>query len=234
MIDVVICDSNTQESEYVTKLLEMLDNDNEFQIIRFASSSILLQNLNDIHLDALFYIRISAKVQEEIRTGMYLSKTYSAASFVFVGGDNTAISEFNGIPRANFIKEKDLLEELPQMFKDMIEHIKRKRTSLLITQGDMKMVVNTKEILYLEREKRYTYIHLQDQSYRVSDTLHELLFHMPPGFKQCHYSYIINFNKVIAIKRNCFILENHRQVPISRSYFQKIETEFHKFIGHVI
>lgn len=234
MIDVVIYDGGSQEWDCVEKFLNRLGNRDEFQIIRFKSVDALQQNLDDIHLDAIFLLRTKEMIRDEPRMGFILSEKFSASTLIFIGTERTDISLMYEIPRSYFILERDFIEELMRIFQKLLDYIIVRRKSILIKQGNSRIVVKTNDILYLERQGRYTHVHLNGRFYRVTSSLRDLLFHLPFSFKQCHESYIVNFGKVNAMKRSCFILGTDKEVPISRKYLPKIETAFNEYIVHII
>lgn len=122
---------------------------------------------------------------------------------------------------------------MPIALNKAMATIKETSKTMLINVGNKQAVIHMDDILYLERVKRYTYIVTKNDKLRVKENFITLQQMLSSQFLRCHNSFIVNFNKVTAVKRNAFILDT-LTIPISRSYQKKCEFAFHKYIIHTL
>lgn len=89
--------------------------------------------------------------------------------------------------------------------------------------GELKAVAYD-DILYLEAEDNYSYVHTSEAKYLLSYPMKSLEEKVnSPGFMRIHRSYIVNLDKVTSIQEGCVML-GKVQLPLSRTY----RTEFVK------
>ncbi len=95
------------------------------------------------------------------------------------------------------------------------------QTLILRTQqGELELPI--KDILYMEGERNYSYIHCSNgRKELVSKTLsnlEELL--EDKGFFRCHKSYLVNAMSIESIKNSSLLLFDHKEIPIARRKIQ--------------
>ena len=88
----------------------------------------------------------------------------------------------------------------------------------------------TKDILYIERIQRYSYIHTPYEVIKTSLKIKDLLQQLTLPFIRTHNSYIINAQYVKELKRIHVILQNQHSIPISRAYQEHLKQQFHLFL----
>jgi len=90
--------------------------------------------------------------------------------------------------------------------------------SIIIKQGYDKYKILLHEILYLEAMKDYTRIVTQDKKYLVLGTLTGMHEKLSPGkFVRIHRSYIVNRDKINAVKGNKILINAH-ELPVGKLY----------------
>ncbi len=99
------------------------------------------------------------------------------------------------------------------------------QNKLLIKHNKLYHLVQFKDILYVEASDGYTYVHLKHKSLISNLRLTDLEQLLPPDkFIKTHRSYLMNiqFCKAIDPADNVIIMENNKQIPISRAMKKKI------------
>ena len=97
-----------------------------------------------------------------------------------------------------------------------------------IIMKDKIVLLPIKEIQYLERVKRMTYIHAS----QLYHDARNLTFHMQRLnwlFVQCHRSFIINLSYVREYHRDKFILQDGSEIPISRPFSKNVKLAFEQY-----
>lgn len=135
---------------------------------------------------------------------------------IIVLDDEGAISQ-EGIPG-------DRLERVLEQVKK--KNGKQKKYIILPYKGS-EIVLEESEIVYIEREKRITKIHMEDQVAESTMKMTDVKNYLNPElFVRCHNSFIINLEKVSVFNRTDFIMRNQEQVPVSRSHQTEVKEAF--------
>jgi two-component system LytT family response regulator len=75
------------------------------------------------------------------------------------------------------------------------------------------------EIFYIEGMKDYVVFRTAEKKYIVHNNLKKLEQSLPPQFIRIHYSYIINFEKVIEFRENHVHIHDAR-IPVGKKYYE--------------
>jgi two-component system LytT family response regulator len=90
--------------------------------------------------------------------------------------------------------------------------------SIIIKQGHDRFKLAMQDILYLEAMKDYTRIVTKDKKYLVLGTLTGMLEQLPPlKFMRIHRSFIVNRDKLNAVKANKVYI-NQYELPVGKLY----------------
>ena len=88
--------------------------------------------------------------------------------------------------------------------------------SLQTQEGQLRLPL--KNIVRIEGERNYSYIHLSDQSKKLtSKTLgyfEDIL--LDKGFFRCHRSHLVNGHHLLKIQKDAFLFQDQSSIPISR------------------
>lgn len=91
-----------------------------------------------------------------------------------------------------------------------------------------------KNIMYIESDRIYLFIHLSDEIIRYREKLCTLLEYLEPyHFIRCHQSYILNLQQIKKIEPYTAYMTDNRQIPISKAYSQLVRKAFLTLFEHV-
>lgn len=97
--------------------------------------------------------------------------------------------------------------------------------------------INVKDITYIESMNRRITFHLRNGKEITSTTLHSKFLESIPfdyekcNFKNCHASYIVNFNYVKSINDKSFIMKNDDVIPISKSLLTAVKRAYINYLA---
>jgi DNA-binding LytR/AlgR family response regulator len=92
------------------------------------------------------------------------------------------------------------------------------KDSVFIKQNNVFQKVKIEDILYLESDKNYIYVHTIDNKYWVRNSLQGFVdLTNSPKFLRIHKGFIINVGKVTSVSAESVFL-NKVEVPLSRSF----------------
>lgn len=101
------------------------------------------------------------------------------------------------------------------------------RHTLLLKRGCEQLRIVKQDIMYIESDKMYAYVHTADRTLRFRIQLKEILKRLnDAGFQRCHQSFIVNMDYVYSLKRYEIILRNGVCIPVSKAYSKQIRGIF--------
>lgn len=118
-----------------------------------------------------------------------------------------------------------------------LEHIEKKRSKAihLITKGFIAQL-RTKDIHYVESERRVVHVHTDCDKISVNMKLNEMEGMLPESFLRVHQSYLVNMNQIATISAQGVSLRCGRDLPVSRPRHRDAKERFYMFLketGHI-
>ena len=233
MITYVLCDDNKEYLSYLQDKLKELIQDDDI-VKTYSSQKDLLQDISLYENNSIFILDIVLEKEDGIELAKCINEAIPFAVIIYLSGYLNKVVDIFDTKHCYFIYKRELNQRLPIALKKALQALQNSMQNLLIELSDKKVLVPQDAIYYMERIRRYTYIHTIDEVYRVQTPLHSLKQKLTPVFIPCHRSFLINLNHVIEYKRTEFILDNKINVPISRGYSKNVDTSFQKFLTNTL
>ena len=168
----------------------------------------MLAQLSDINFQVVFITSYSHYAIKAIRFNAldYLLKP------IDLGELKRAIKRYKSNNKSTSRKENISLALRNSTMNNVADHM-----LILKTQdGALKLVL--KDIVHIEGDRNYSYIHLKNNTKKLVtktlSNLEELLD--SKGFYRCHRSHILNSEHIIESKGLTALLSNNLRVPVSR------------------
>lgn len=168
----------------------------------------MLAQLSDIKFQTIFITSYSHYAIKAIRFNAldYLLKP------IDLGELKRALKRFKNKSSSKLQKENMAMALLNSSTKNIADHMLVLKTQ----DGALKLIL--KDIVHIEGDRNYSYIHLKNATKKlVTKTLSDLEELLDSkGFYRCHRSHILNSAHIIKTKGISVLLSNNVQVPISR------------------
>lgn len=118
--------------------------------------------------------------------------------------------------------------------EDLLQQIKGKTAlkTLTVKLGDRILLIKIDEIIHIQAEEKYVFLHTADGKKHLTDyTLSNLEDKLPEDFLRIHRSDIINTNQIREIRRGfngalIFVMSNSAKITSSRSNSESLRTRF--------
>lgn len=184
----------------------------------------MLGKLSEIPFQTIFITSYSHYAIKAIRFNAldYLLKP------IDLGELRKAIKRYQNQNKSLAQKENIALAVQNSKMKNVSDHMLVLKTQ----DGALKLVL--KDIVHIEGDRNYSYIHLKNATKKlVTKTLSDLEELLDSkGFYRCHRSHILNREHIINSKGTLAVLTNNVQVPVSRrkkkaflQWFESSQTE---------
>ena len=140
-------------------------------------------------------------------------------------------TEVYGTNHFYFVKKGELKERLPLIFEKYKSEIKLNDDYIGMPLKNSKYAfINIKDVLYFERQGRYTNIYTNDEIYKTKYKLNQIEEKLGNGrFVRCHNSYIVSMNHIKEYQRDRITVANYK-IPISRQYQASTRVRFNEYV----
>ncbi len=101
---------------------------------------------------------------------------------------------------------------------------------LMIRWNKVMYTVPKRDILFLERNARNTFIVTRKRQLRCTAVVDQLEKQMPGYFARCHKSYLVNMYEIEKVSRSELIMKNGAVIPISRTRYLPFLEQYKQFL----
>lgn len=138
---------------------------------------------------------------------------------ICIVADEKYIFDIIGIHLVDIWRKKHIFEDC-QSLLEIIQNMKEQKNKVIEFKSNMNtIVVDTRNIVYIESYAHYLTIHTTNASFRVREKISVMLKQLEKyGFIQIHKSYLINKNYIKSIHSNNCELSCGQTVPIGDKY----------------
>ncbi|MDD3139361.1 MAG: LytTR family DNA-binding domain-containing protein [Lachnospiraceae bacterium] len=240
MYSIGICDDTTKDLQVLKKYVESsTEYEKDMQVYCFTSGMELLEAAENRYMDLLILDMqmpgISGfEVAEELRK--YNKQTVIG----FCSAECVPSPKHFRVQPYRYLMKSEPESAFQETIKELLLEMKRTaiRKHIEVTADGKAILLDVREILYLEKLKYGTEIVLMSESvlYREGMEIHarEKLDELEKelseeGFAKPHASYLVNLRCVKAVDRLELILENGERLSITRSMRDQFHHEFSKY-----
>lgn len=229
MLKIAICEDNTIHAEMI---LSILKKELSFlcQIYTFSSGAELLASCTAS--SCFDIICMDIQLEQDCLSGIELAGQISLScpdtQIIFISQFLEYASPVYETKHVYFVYKEQLSTYLPKALLAAVRNLENCHEHYLeFDFNKMHYRIPKREILYLERNLRTTYVHTKDGNvYSTTPKLQELQKQLQPFFCQCHRSFLVNLNTVKTLNRSCAVLSDNTYIPIGRNYYSEIKKNF--------
>lgn len=232
MYRIGICDDDEKISEWLgRKIAERYS----VEIDRFTVDELKEEIEADRALPDILFLDILLGNQNGIALAKSIQKRDSHLQIVFITGYVDYISDVFEAQPIYLLLKPIREDKLYSAMEKALEGLEAARQQVLELRLHEKLLrIPFRDIIYVESDGRYLYIHQTAQTERVTMKLSEMLRSLPSSFLRCHQSYVINMDQVKKFSGKTVELQNGDILPVSRSRYQKVkETVLHYYAGRM-
>lgn len=167
--------------------------------------------------------------------GMELAKTLRrrgvSAGIAFITSSKEFLREGYSVQPINYLFKPAEIDGLKEVIQaDRRIHIGTQ--TAIIQHGTSTLVLDIADIIYIEVFQHQVVIHTTRGEKNIWGTLKGMMDYLPSDiFVRCHNSYLVNLNYVSELTRACVLLRGGAEVPISRKYYQLMQTALINYLA---
>ncbi|GKZ02956.1 LytR/AlgR family response regulator transcription factor [Paraclostridium bifermentans] len=236
MFYIVICEDDVIQKKLLATYLQQIFNElgMEYSLTEFSSGEELLNNYPD-KIDILFL-----DIQMDKLTGMDAARKIREfdrnVEIVFTTAILDYIHEGYEVKAYRYLLKPLEYECILKHTKTCIEELVNKKDTIAIKDKSQTSIIQINDILHVEVLRKEITIHTKEgkQVFKTSmksieDSLNK------KNFFRCHKSYLINLNKVKALreKDNLVIIDKY-EIPVSRYKLKSLKISLAHMLGDIL
>lgn len=236
--EAAICEDQTTELDFLQKELQLAFQRKNFpiHIEAYKNGTTFLKNLsiNNTRYDILFF-DIEMPGINGIDLCRRIRNDFPDILIVFISNKEELVFQTFEVRPFHFVRKNYFSKELEWLTSAIINELHSREDIQISVQelhSNRVYTWNINQIIYVEALAKRCQVITEHNSinlqYRFMDFENSLL---PHGFLKPHRSFLINYRYVSIIEKDTIILDNGKQLPISRNRIADIKTQFLQLIN---
>lgn len=234
MFQIIICDDDIKQVNFLEKYIKALTLSFEFEIHTFNQMKEMIQYCRKKEDNYIFLLDIMFREKAQgILGAKYINEHFKNAIIIYVSAYLEKACDVYDTKHCYFIYKPQFENRIKVALEKAVTTFNELHQMIYIptTEGINQIYVD--QILYIERIKRYSIVHCDNSEFKTHLTLNEIVLNIPNYFIQCHKCLIVNLKHVEVKQKYLFQLSNHTILPISRSFAKKVDSQFQQYLMEV-
>lgn len=235
--EIALCDTEVDYLNKAKTTIEKFVNNisGKFKVLIYNKPKELIADITSRKISPIMlYIDVELDNNNGIKVVKKVNELQKECKVVYLSKYLKYATEIYGTDHFYFVKKGELKERLPMIFDKYKSEIKQNDNYVGMPLKNSKYAfIKIAEILFFERQGRYTIIHTVDEVYQTKYTLNEIEEKLDNcEFVRCHNSYIVSLNNIKEYQRDRITI-NEYKVPISRQYQISTREIFKEYVKRV-
>lgn len=234
MLKIGLCEDNEIQHNQILSFLETISLP-KHSINSFYKGNDLYNSIQEAMKDKEPYDIVIMDIDLPDGNGIKFSKQINVFSphtiIIYMTSYEDYVSDVYDTEHIYFILKKNYQKYLPHALSLANEALnKQRRASLKIFWNKEEYNILQKDIFYMERKLRTTFIVTPTHIYPTSEKLEDLLKRLGETFAISHRSFIVNLKMVQEITKDSALLVDGTSIPISRRYYSAVKDKINNLI----
>ena len=235
MLKIGLCEDNEIQHNQILSFLETISLP-KHTINSFYKGNDLYNSIQEAMKDKEPYDIVIMDIDLPDGNGIKFSKKIIVFSphtiIIYMTSYEDYVGDVYDTEHIYFILKKNYQKYLPHALSLANEALnKQRRASLKIFWNKEEYNILQKDIFYMERKLRTTFIVTPTHIYSTSEKLEDLLKRLGETFALSHRSFIVNLKMVQEITKDSALLVDGTSIPISRSYYKALKDKINNMIS---
>ena len=188
MNQIIIIDDMKQHIDRILPFLDFLSQD---AIKTFQSVSEFTKERDTLSDYSIFILDIFIGQDDGIQLAKSILQFFPSSQIIFISSFLEKAIDVYEVDHCYFIYKPKLEEYLPEALNKATLKIEESKQCLTIKLKDKIKVIRFTDIIYIERDKRNTFIHTVSETIRYAENLNLLDEQLPDYFIRCHILFAV-------------------------------------------
>ena len=231
-IKIAVCDDEHQQTEYIKSLVSKWADENNIKvnIAMFDGAENFKAAWNDGKAFDILLLDIQMGGQSGVELAREIRQSDTKLVIIFITGFVDYMSEGYDVSALHYLMKPVKEDKFFEVLDKALAGLRKSSRTVIFpkTGGDVK--IKADDIMYAEVLSHTVILHLannktEEFSMRISD-MEKLL---GDGFFRCHRSFIVSMKYIRRVTKTAMILEDSREIPLSRSLYDAANQAFIKY-----
>ena len=232
MYRIAVCDDNRELLEAAAEHLRTYFEKEEIVLSLFEDGETLLDSVKNKNcLYQLAILDIELGEMNGIEVGDELNRLLPDCQIIYLTGYLDYAPEVYSTRHTYYVYKPTMEKHLPLALEKAVAALEElEHGRLVLPQKNGQLMLEKREITYLERRLRTTTIYTTGEAAVTALPLDELLEMIGlPAFLRCHNSFAVNLDHAASFRRESFLMKDGKIIPISHSYYAAVRERFRKY-----
>lgn len=224
MYKIGICDDCAADIRYIDSLVTnwAAASGNTVVITTFPSAEAFLFHYAEKQDFDILLLDIEMGGQNGVELAKKIRQDNDCIQIIFITGFSDFMAEGYEVAALHYLMKPVSVDKLYSVLDRAAANLTKTERRLRVVFDRESDFVPFSKIMYVEAQKQYVLIHTCDHIYRMKTSLMETKAQLDEYFFQCQRSFLVNLSYVVRIKKDCVVLKNGEEIPISRGLAEKI------------
>lgn len=231
-MNVAICDDNIKDLECTTKIISdtFKEHNMALNLHKFTKPTELLNKNKEKAFDAIF-LDLDMPEINGMEVAASINKLNESTEIVFITNHDELVYKAYRFKALGFIRKKYLHDEFHEIFDTLIESVSRQQNCIVFHDMGIERKYDIKDIVFMQSADHYVDVFLSNGS---KDTVRGSINAFEESYSHCgfirvHSRYLVNYRHIFSIEKSTIVLNDHDQVPLSRSRINDVKKPFNFF-----
>lgn len=225
---IAICDADNVFAEFLKHKIYCYFNKHklDYVIDIFMNGEQLLKSKQNY---SLIFLEYTLEGINGLETARFLRKDNICSKIIFISQNTDFVFETFCVSPFRFLK-KPLNENI--LYRTLNDYLNESSThySLWINNKSSTFCINTNEIIYLEANNKYCFIHLDNKTILCKKTMAQVFEVLPKlHFQKINRAFIVNFDAINKYNSENVALKNGETLRITRTYFKNFKQTYREY-----
>ena len=230
-IRIAICDDESYHAEYVARFVEGWADKNKFRVsLNFYESAENFKDARDDYICDILLLDIQMDGQSGVELAKELRETDEKLIIIFITAMPDFVQEGYDVSALHYLMKPMDENKLHGVLDRAVKQLSKAGQTLLLPMDGDVIRVPPEDILCIESFAHYLEITTVTEMIKVRMPAYKLEQQLGEHFVRCHRSYIVGLKHISKITKTDVILDNRRQIPMSRRLYDNVNKAWISYV----
>lgn len=227
---IVICDDESSQIKYLQEIIGVWSkNIGEIVTVKAFDSAeaFLFAYDEDMDIDILL-LDIQMKGMNGIELAREIRKGNEMLQIIFITGFTDYMAEGYDVSALHYLMKPVNEQKLIEVLERASARLNSSKRTILFKSGSGSMRIPADDIYYAEAFSHYVTLYTKDGLESLNMRISDMEKLLGEGFFRCHRSYIVGMKHVRRVSRTSMVLDNGKEIPLSRMLYDAANQVFIK------
>lgn len=228
--NIAIIDDELIQREYLFTILNSWKSSNELNIKMFNNAEAFLFDYEENKDYDILLLDIEMEKLNGIELAQKIRRDNEKVQIIFVTGFSDYISLGYDVSALHYLIKPVSTDKLHHVLNKAINILSKKEQNIIIKVDGQNIIIKLNDIIYIESLGHYININtIKKEEFVIKNGINKFMKELNENFVIPHRSYIVNLKYVKIITKNSIILDNDKEIPISKNNFEQLNKAFIKY-----